>query len=86
MAIIHGQISPEPGVVYVLTEKHGKDGKTYWYMAKVGTDKQYSIHHRACGECGAEVLVCNCNSFFWKGGCKHIEMFNQIRAKVVAEG
>ncbi|MCK4304943.1 MAG: hypothetical protein KAY24_11965 [Candidatus Eisenbacteria sp.] len=84
MMVIQGKITTTLGVVYVLAEKIGKDGKTYWYMSKAGTDKRYSIHHRACGECGAEVLVCNCNSFFWKGECKHIRMFNEIRAKVVA--
>lgn len=79
-----GRFIGEKNQVYMLVERTGKDGKTYWYLAKVGTTKQYSIHRRECSECGVEVLVCNCNAFFWKGKCKHIGMFDEIRAKAKA--
>ena len=75
---------PEKGLAYRLIGRIGKDGKAYWRMEKVdkaGVAAKYNLHYRNCPECGEEMLVCNCNAFFWKGECKHISMFLEIIAK-----
>lgn len=87
-----GQVNlPEKKLVYRLFEVLGSDGHTYWRMEKskggsLRPTGSYSLHRRACPECGKELLVCDCNAFFWKGACKHIAMHSEIMGKRAVSG